>query len=131
MGGEKYSNDSDISDDEVLYRRVRNDQWNWAEKRPSSAAFDDSGNGSPMSVALASLVRSAGQRPSDLLQGHPKFGLVSLTAGQARALLLSVTANPPVSGEPAHGWVVGKKTKSTRRRLAKLCLVVIAPPPFE
>lgn len=107
MGIQSYPNDPGVPDDEVLYRRVRNDQWNWAERRPSSAAFADSGDGSPMSVALRKLMLDAGLPPEDLLQGHPRFGLVSFTAGQARELGLAVTSRPPVPGEPAHGWVSG------------------------
>lgn len=130
MGTEAYPDDPGIAADEILYRRVRNDQWNWSKRRPSSAAFDDSGDGTPMSVALDSLLREAGRCPSDLLEGHPRFGLVSFTAKQARALSLSITASPPVSGDPAHGWVAGKKTKSMRKKLAELCEIVNVPPPL-
>lgn len=126
----EYRNDPFLSDDEILYRRVRNDQWVWAEGRPQSGAFDDSPDGSPMSVAIHSRLRAVGLEPKDLLAGHPQFGLVSLTVGFVRSLGFAVTADPPVAGEPAHAWVAGKKTTSRKRRMAKKCVVEIHPPPL-
>jgi hypothetical protein len=70
-------------------------------------------------------------QPKDLLLGHPEFGLVKFTVELARRVDLAVTADPPVAGEPAHGWVAGKKTTSRKRQLAKGCGVEIPPPPLE
>ena len=71
-----------------------------------------------------------GVKPADLLRGQPEFGLVSFTVEFARSLKLGVTATPAVSGEPAHGWVVGKKTRGVMRRLAAECRIEILPPPL-
>ena len=119
-----------IPDAEVLYRRVWSGLWVWSESRPQSGAFDDSSDQSPMSVAIESLLTVASMVPRDLLTGWPAFGLVSFTAGLARDLGLRVTEAPPVAGEPAHGWVAGKKTRGIMKRLAKTCTVVIPPPPL-
>ena len=89
-----YGDDPSVSNDEILYRRVRREQWHWAEGRPQSGAFDDSPDGSPMSVALHSLLLSAGLKPQDLLAGHAEFGLVRFTAELARGLGLAVTTKP-------------------------------------
>lgn len=127
----KYEDDPNVSNEEILYRRVRREQWHWAEGRPQSGAFDDSPDGSPMSVALHSLMVGAGMKPEDLLSGHPEFGLVKFTAELVRSLSLAVTAKPPIAGEPAHGLVAGKKTLARKRRLAKDCQVEVQPPPPE
>jgi len=129
MGNPQYSDDPTILDGEVLYRRVPSDQWHWPEDRPQSGAFDDSPDGSPMSVAVQSKLLAAGLQPRDLIVNHPKFGLVSFTAGSARQLGFAVTADPPVAGEPGHGWVVGKKTTSRKRQLAKACQMEVRPLP--
>lgn len=127
----EYENDASISDGEILYRRVRSDLWHWQEGRPASGAFDDSGDGSPMSVALHSLLEAAGMEPQDLLRDlPPQFGLVRFTVGFARSLGLAVTSMPPVAGQPAHGWVSGKKTRSRQKRLATNCEIEIQPPPI-
>jgi len=127
----EYEDDPTVPDDEILYRRVRREQWHWAEGRPQSGAFDDSPDGSPMSVALHSLMIAANMKPEDLLDGHPEFGLVKFTAELARSLSLAVTANPPIAGEPAHGWVAGKKTTARKRQLARGCQIEVQPPPLE
>ncbi len=124
-----YEDDPEISPEELLYRRIPGDDINWkpSEQRPTSAAFGDSRDDSPMSVALGSLLSRAQMKPDDLLKGYDRFGLVRFTAANARAQGLAVAIRPPRPGEPAHGWVVGNKTHACRKRLKACCEVVVAP----
>ena len=126
-----YQDDPEIPVDDVLYRRVRSVDWNPGERRPTSAAFSDSKNGTPMSVVLRSLLTADARTPESTLDVHPGFGLVAIAVGSARAMGFAVAIRPAVVGEPAHAWVVGKKTQGLRKRLAKECVVVVSPPRIE
>lgn len=131
MPSTDYIDDPRIRDDEYVYRRVGSAEWSWIEGRPSSAGFHDSSDRTPMSVGVHSLLIEAGLTPRSLLAAYPQCGLVRFTAGQARRLGLAVTALPRVDGEPAHGWVVGKKKQSIRRHLARQSEIVVLPPRSE
>lgn len=128
MAGPKYTDDQTIQNDDELWRRVP--PW-WlvsdemlSQPRISSAAFDDSPNGSPMSVVLANESRG----PESVLEGHKGFALVSITAGLARECSQGV-AREPLREEPAHAVVFGKKTKAVQRRFAQEANWVVPPPP--
>jgi hypothetical protein len=79
-----YSDDPTIPDDAELWRRIPPwhfvDDGNLGQIRPSSAAFEDHPDGSPMSVLLAV---EAGD-PQRALAGHQGFALASITAALAR-----------------------------------------------
>lgn len=79
-----------------------------------------------MSVALADVLAERGAGASDYLAGHTDFALVSLTAGLARGCNQKV-ARDPLLDEPAHALVVGKKTRSVRKRFATECRWVVSP----
>jgi hypothetical protein len=119
--------DLTIPDDAVLWRRIPS--WHWVQDenlgrmRPSTAAFEDDDDGSPMSVALAS--ECAG--PEVVLAGHEGFALAAFTAGFARQRGQRI-ARDPRPGEPWHAVVIGKKTHSVRKQLARDCQWVVAPP---
>jgi hypothetical protein len=117
-----YADDSDIEDDAVLWRRVPpfwvvRDE-NRGEFRPSSAAFQDSSDGSAMSVQIEKIVNSMQRTPADVLTGYENHSLCSFVAGLARSLEQRVTGLPKIDDDPAHGWVAGKKTKHVRKVFA-------------
>lgn len=110
-----YADDPGIRDGESVLRRipprhyVRDSQTNqWIV---SSAAFDDSGNGSPMSTARETLVPDV----NIYLAPHKGYGLARISVRTARELGQRVTQQPTIHGQPEHTWIAGKKTKGTMR----------------
>lgn len=125
-----YEDDATLDNDEVLWRRVPN-QWvkfddNLNYFRPSSQAFQDSRDGTPMSVFIAAECGGV----EDALAEHDAFLLVSFSVGEVRELGLGVTRDPK-PGAPAHALVFGKKTGSVRSSLAKGCEWVVGPEDIE
>jgi hypothetical protein len=119
-----YVDDVTISAEEPLLRRVR-PGWiipdhNRGRWRPSKAAFQNSDDGSPMSVHLASVLQAAGLPLTAALAGHDGYGLVSLTAGLVRSLG-QIVVRDPLPNDPAHGLVVGNKTESRRKNMMEGC----------
>ncbi len=117
-----YTDDDSIEPTAELWRRVRPEHMVPGDElgmlRPSSAAFHDSSDNTPMSVDLASIVRSLGGDERTVLAPYPGFYLVSLTAAQVRSRQLGV-CREPLPDNPAHAYVFGKKTGSVRKYLAK------------
>jgi len=131
MGGPPLEDDSTISDDAALWRRVY-PLWivrdeNAGGPRVSSAAFDDSEDGSPLSVLLADVVAKTQRTAQNVLAGYDGYALAAISAGTARHNKQSV-ARTPLPDEPAHASVFGTKTKSNKRGMAKAANWVIAPP---
>lgn len=54
----------------------------------------------------------------DILQEFPKFKIASFSAKLARELAQKIVKDP-IEGAPAHGLVVGKKTKSIKRQFSQ------------
>ena len=130
MDGDRLTDDTSIPDDAELWRRIC-PRWvvpddNGGGLRVSSAAFDNSNDGSPTSVLLAEIVEATDRAPSDVLTGFEGYGLAAVTAGQARGCQQGV-ARDPLPEEPAHAFVFGKKTKRAKRCLAKKAKWVIWP----
>ena len=126
-----YIDDHTIEDDMPLWRRIPpmhvifdENQGCW---RPSSAAFDDHPNGTPMSVILGQEVMNARRTPESVLEGHERLGLTSFTAGLARTNNQGVMRKPLLT-EPAHAEVFGRKTKGVKRALAKGSMWIFRPP---
>lgn len=94
--------------------------------RPSSAAFDNDSHGDPMSIELEDTLQANGLIPETVLDGHEGFGLVSFTAEFARSKDQEI-GRDPLPDSPAHGLVIGDKTKSTRRTFYKNSTWVILP----
>lgn len=117
-----YGDDPTIANEAELWRRIPPRHFvfdeNLGQVRPSSAAFDNHPDGSPMSVLLAGAVRAQSRAERDVLSGHDGFGLAAITAGLARRCDQGV-AREPVPNEPVHAVVFGRKPKSIRRKLAK------------
>ncbi len=80
-----------------------------------------------MSIVFADLVAESGRRPEHILIGHARFARAAITAGLARSMKQGV-AKDPLPDESAHGVVVGNKTDSVKRNLAKNSTWVIPPP---
>lgn len=106
-----------------FWRRVRcNDQTTHDptlnRKGPSSAVFDDwkdeLGDTDPVSVYIATECRL----PSVALDGHEGFGLIMLTEELVRECQLQIVEKEQ-PGPPGHVLLVGPKTYSVKRRLAK------------
>lgn len=86
--------------------------------RPSSAAFEDDGDGSPMSVYRRDVIDDEGGEPARVMVGHAGFGLASVGAGEARSKNQTVCSDP-LPEESAHAVVCGPKPKSVRRWFAR------------
>jgi hypothetical protein len=121
-----YDDDPTIPDETILWRRIPPRWFHRDESlgrlRPAKAAFDDDPDGSPMSVVIAD--ESRGQ--AAVLAGHEGYGLAAFTAHLARECRLRI-ARAPTDDEPAHAVVVGRKTDSVRRRLARGSDWVVLP----
>lgn len=128
-----YKDDPTITDGDRLWRRLHPSQMTFDEnlqrRRPSSAAFSDSSDGTAMSVSIVKL------RPSDdpdvLVSEHPGEGIAEFTAGFARGLNQGVEHTPDEGG-PDHGSVwdrKGNRSSGTRSKLAKGCEVLREPAP--
>jgi len=129
-----FRNDDSVSDDTLLLRRIPSRPkltiiWdsNLGCWRPSSAAFEDHKNGSPMSIVLEDTLIELGRALDSALTGHETgFSLAAITAGTARENNQGV-ARDPVDDEPAHGVVFGRKTKKTSRNLARSSTWIVEP----
>lgn len=132
MESETYSDDSTVSNDDGLLRRVPK-AWfvldeNLGRVRPSSAAFSNDKTGSPMSVAIESAVIADGRKPVDVLQGKANFALVRITAGFARQHQQGIQRDP-IEVEPAHALVFGEKTRPVKDAFAMNCEWAVPPSP--
>lgn len=123
-----YADDSSIADQEEVWRRIPPDQIHWDGKlhrwRPESGMFSDSSDGSPMSAGRAILYGS----PRGILgdQGYPDHLLVAIDVAFLRELGLRVASDPPAD-DPGHVWIVGRKTKAVKKKLAKAARWVVGP----
>lgn len=127
----EYADDPSILNEEALWRRIPPGWVVWDHNRgtarPSSQAFRDDSDGSPMSVFLAAVMQEIGRGPYDAIAGHTGYALAWMTAGLARRCEQGV-ARDPLPDEPAHGVVFGKKTRSARKTFAREAAWVIPPP---
>ena len=133
MAQNAYPDDVTILADCRLFRRVNVEPqlsivWDGNEGRwrPSSAAFTDSPDGSPMSIVLGTELEAAGRQPESVLTGHEGFALAYVTAEQVRAQQQAVVRNP-LPEETAHGLVAGAKSRSVRKKMASEAIWVVAP----
>jgi hypothetical protein len=130
MPDQSLVDDATIANTSQLWRRVH-PTWivkddNAGGMRLSSAAFDDSADGSPLSVLLAEVVFRANRVGKDVLSGYDGYALAAITAGTARTHGQGVAATPEPN-EPAHASVFGPKTKSNKRGMARAAIWVIRP----
>ena len=130
MAAERLVDDTTIANDSHLWRRIHPNWVVWdqnvGEKRVSSAAFEDSVNGSPLSVLLAEVVRETGRNAGHILAGFDEYALAVITAGHARDCQQGVSRDPRPD-ELAHAHVFGMKTRGIRRCLSRHAEWVIPP----
>jgi len=128
-----YVDDPTIADEEVLLRRIP--RWhfhfdkNLGRWRPSSAAFEDHPDGSPMSVHLISVLEGCGFPVESILADHDGYVVAGIVAGFVRANGQGICRKPR-DNYPAHAKVVGPKTERIRKRFAKESSWVINPPVY-
>jgi hypothetical protein len=126
-----------IPNDVRLFRRI-NPEWvvfdkNRHQWRPTSQNFQDSRDGSPMSVFAENLAVEHGERPSDFLQGlWSAWNLTAVPAGWMRECQQSVYRDlknqEPDDFHPSHAAVEGSKANSKlRSKLAERFEWVVGP----
>ena len=125
-----FVDDKSIPDDSEIWRRIHPDQL--TEKggrlRPSSAAFEDSDENSPMSVHLAEVIRRARIAPEILLLGKAYgTGLASIKVRTFRQDGQSIVRDP-TADDPSHALICGPKPGSVRKKWAREAVWVIEPP---
>jgi hypothetical protein len=117
-----YRDDLTIANDAPLWRRIP--PWHFVfdendgKWRPSSAAFEDHPDGSPMSVVLGQQVLDEGRTAESVLEGYDGVALAGFDAGLARKCLQGIMRKP-LPEEPAHAEVFGKKTGAVKKAFAK------------
>lgn len=125
-----YRDDPTIADDAPLWRRIPPRHFvfdeNTGKWRPSTAAFEDHPDGSPMSVVLGLDVVNQGRTANSVLKGHEGFALAAFSAGLARENHQGVMRKPRPE-EPAHAEVFGKKTGAVKKAFAKKCSWIVPP----
>ena len=126
----RYPDDPTIGNDEILWRRIHPD-WivpdqNTGRPRVSSAAFDNSSDGTPTSIHLAVVALHHGNSADIILESFPRYSMAALTAGNARNVGQGVLPAPQ-NNDPSHGYIAGEKTKRVKRSLAGACVWVGTP----
>ena len=129
--------DPTIRDNFRLLRRIpaefnRYIVWNHnvGEWRISSMAFADHPSGSPMSVQIKEVLAEYGLGVESVLVGHEQgYAVAYFCAGEARELGQAIERDP-IDGDPAHAHVVGKKTKSIKKKFSRLARWEIPPAEF-
>lgn len=128
---QEYPDDGDILDDDQMLRRVPPIHFvpneNVGGVRPSSAAFEDDSDGSPMSMYRRTVIDATGGNVERVMVGHIGYGLAGLRAGDLRARDQTVHSDP-LEGEPAHAVVCGRKTNGNRKFFYRQSVWVIPPP---
>jgi len=110
-----FVDDQTVADADELWRRIPPDQWKPEGDgfRVSSGAFQDSSDGTPMSVSLGK-----DNTPQNVLADHPGCCLAAVLAGEARAVKQGIS-RAPTEKDPHHTYVFGKKTGGVKNALAK------------
>lgn len=123
------ADDPSILDADPLWRRIHH-SWLVPDgaggRRLSSAAFDNSSDGSGMSVTLAREAREAGVTPARELAPFPGLGLAELSAGVCR-VHDQWLEREPVEQNLFHALVNGAKPKRVQKALARAAQLVIEP----
>jgi hypothetical protein len=122
--------DLTIEPETSLYHRVPDnedhivDDQNRGCRRLSSAAFIGKYE---MSVVLGDRLAELDREPADALGDYPGQFLARFSAVMVRELD-QIVVRSPLDIEPAHGDVIGKKTRSVARALARQACWIVAPP---
>jgi hypothetical protein len=130
--GAEPTDDPSILGDDPLWRRVHPTQVifdkNQGVHRPSSSAFADHPNGTPMSIVLGKDACAKGRTGEDLLVKFDGYSLTAITASVARKSK-QIVYRAPVPDEPDHAEVKGVKPKAVQRSFAKLATWVVLRTP--
>lgn len=125
-----HADDPSIRNWAELWRWIHPKQFvldeNLKRMRPSSAAFKDSSDGTPMSVDRAKVLAAIGRDEYSILRNFPGEALAAFTARLARRLNQGVEPNPLLEN-PAHTYIFGDKPKGTVRAFAKNSVWVVEP----
>jgi hypothetical protein len=125
-----YEDDLSIGNDVRLFRRIHPSCIVMDENlnclRPSSQAFNDSQDGTPMSVNREDILKQENRDPASLLTGFNEWGLAALTAGRMRENGQGIGPDP-LPDERSHALVFGPKPTKARKRIAKTAEWVIQP----
>lgn len=123
----------EFDDEHLLLRRVPMNPvctvWddNQQRIRPSSAAFEDHPNGTPMSVFMKEVLIANDQNCASVIEGHEDtHALASITVGSTRECQ-QVVEHAPTEEHLSHAHVVGVKSKKIRSKLAKSAQWKIPP----
>ena len=130
MADPPFVDDATISDDDHVLRRIPKNQRVTDPKvpggiRPSSGAFDDSSDGSPLSMTLASECVD----PASLIEGFEEAGVVRVSVRELRALGQGFVRDP-TDDDPAHVLVFGHKSQSFGKKAARAATWIIRPEGF-
>jgi len=123
--------DPTIEDSTRVYRRISrlhvdSDPTSVDGYKITSAAFTDPSDGTQMSVHVGDTLSNRSLKVSSLLDLHPAAGLVSISAKEIRDLGL-IIVRVPLPNDPAHAEIHGRKSKGTRRSLAKAARMEVLP----
>ena len=128
--------DLSITDDESLLRRVPNQpnmvkyDDNIKAYRPTSVCFcDRETQDKELSITLEKSLNDSGENTESAIQNNPGFGLARLLTGVVRNNITpqQIIARNPTDADPHHGLIIGNKTKSTKKNLAKQATLIITP----
>lgn len=141
MASHEYTDDPTIGNGEIVLRRIPlqpgtqiiwdNNLGSW---RPSSAAFKDHPNGTPMSVSLQKVLENKNLPIAFPLQGYETtHALAQFSVQTIRQLGLGIERRP-LSTDPSHAEVFGPKKKAVCRALARAAEWALGdplPPPTK
>jgi hypothetical protein len=120
-----------------LYRRIDPKKTiydsNRKERRPTSQNFQNSNDGTPMSVFAENVAQAHGESPQDFLRGvWSDWLLVAVLAEDMRAHKQKVYLDPnnqdSTDFHPSHAAVDGDKNDKTRKKLAEKFEWIKSPP---
>jgi hypothetical protein len=91
--------------------------------RPSSAAFKDP----ELSVNIESMMAAQNRKSEEAVSPAPGSGLVAISAGAVRVFGLPIVRDPLPPHDPAHGLVLGTKTKAFFKEMSRTATWVVYP----
>jgi len=118
--------DPTILDSDPLWRRIH-PSWlvddGKGGRRLSTAAFENSPDGTGTSVTLGRDAQIAGVTPRKILERFPERRLASVAAGVCRANK-QILVRDPEPEDPHHALIDGEKPKSVRRALSNAASLI-------
>jgi hypothetical protein len=113
---EELVDDSSIGDDQLVFRRVRSDEFVFDKElnrfRPSTQAFLQDGPNGPTSVYLTSETT-----PGAVSAEGDQSYLVVVPVGMFREMCLGIARTSPENAGPGHCDIIGRKTRGILHRV--------------